>query len=393
MRLWSLATCLVISAAAAQQPEPNALPNPSFEFTEPGAHGTSLPRTWSLQLDGDAGWRCPEDPQQARTGRRYGQLAADRGRGSLRFGPMPVPERARWTVRLWARGQGELALGGFLTFAEKWERMPDETVIPLTADWAAYEWTTEPDPACGWWVLDIATRGPTEAWIDDVSATYPGLPALNLPPDRPLGTDDHTLLYLPFDEQAAPDGSFVKGEVGLSEAGAGRFGKSLVLGRGSYVAGPRSGYLALAEGTVEAWVRPQWPGNDGAGHAFVSVPGWNGMWLGKDQYGHVSFSFAVNWGTVARAWADGYANSWQPGVWRHVAACWDQSLMQVFVDGKLVACAQSFSLPPMLGPELKLGDAMMELDDLRISDVVRYRLPVPPPATPGLRGGTLPRSG
>ena len=122
----------------------------------------------------------------------------------------------------------------------------------------------------------------TEARIDGVSAGYPGLATPRLPPDGPPGADDHTLLYLPFDDRPTPEGFFVKGEVSLSEPGAGRFGRALTLGRGAYAAGPASQYLELPEGTIELWVRHHWPGNDGASHAFVSVPGWNGMWFGKD---------------------------------------------------------------------------------------------------------------
>ena len=406
-----LVACLAIGArlsgsVPAQPPEPNVVPNPSFEVVEPppptperAASGEAAPpeawlaRTWNVTTEGDAEWRCPDDPKQAHTGQRCGYVRADRGGGSIRFGPMPVPREAAWTVRLWARGQGQLAVGGYLTFAETWERMAQEAVLSLTQEWQSFTCTLEPDWACGWWVLDIATRGQTEAWIDDVVVSHADLPALDLPPGRPLGTDEHTLLYLPLDQPLDLGTFFVQGEVGLSEEGAGRFGRSLVLGPGAYVAGPACDYLHVPEGTVELWVKPYWPGSDGAAHSFVAVPGPDGMWLGKDQYAHISFGFSTGWGTVARAWADGYAYTWQPGVWRHVAACWDRALVQVFVDGKLVACAQRFTLPAMLGPELKLGEAMMELDDLRISNVVRYRLPVPQPAAPGLPGGTLPRSG
>jgi len=49
-------------------------------------------------------------------------------------------------------------------------------------------------------------------------------------------------------------------------------------------------------------------------------------------------------------------------------------------------------MPDSLGPELHLGDAGMRIDDLRISDTVRYRLPVPPLQVKGMRGGQLPQS-
>ena len=389
-----------------QAPAPNLLPNPSFEMVEPppptleqALTGTPappdswLPRTWDVGLEGDAQGTCPDDPAQAHSGSRCAHVQATQGRAILRFGPLPVPQAATWTVRLWARGRGGLVVGGFLTFPERWERMAQETTLDLGPEWQAFDCAITPDPACGWWMLEVATQGPTEAWLDDVLVTWPGLMALDLPPGRELARDEHTLLYLPFDDSLGLDGFFQQGEVGLSEANGGRFGRSLVLGRGSYVAGPASDYLRVAAGTIEMWVRPGWPGDDRIYHNLLGIPGPNGMSLCKDQYGHVSLSFGVGWGTVARAWADGYANRWRPGVWRHVAACWDRQSLQVFVDGKLVACAQQLSLPQMLGPELKLGDPMMQLDDLRISDCVRYHVEVPPASGPAPGGGTLPRSG
>ena len=99
----------------------------------------------------------------------------------------------------------------------------------------------------------------------------------------------------------------------------------------------------------------------------------------KDQYGHIAFCFSSGWRSLSHATALGYADSWQPGVWRHLAACWDKDLLQVFVDGKLIAWTYNPSLSKALGPELRLGAAAMELYDLRISNVVRYRLPVAPP--------------
>ena len=73
----------------------------------------------------------------------------------------------------------------------------------------------------------------------------------------------------------------------------------------------------------------------------------------------------------------GYAGSWQPGVWRHLAACWDKELLQLFVDGKLIGWERNPKLSRFLGPELGIGSPGLELDDLRISDVVRYRQAVP----------------
>ncbi len=49
---------------------------------------------------------------------------------------------------------------------------------------------------------------------------------------------------------------------------------------------------------------------------------------------------------------------------------------ELFIDGKLVAWEIKPKLPRATGDELGLGSAGMELDDLRISNTVRYRVPL-----------------
>lgn len=394
---------LLVAALAVAQPAANLLPNPSFELVEPPAPTREraaqslpdppedwLPRTYQVGGDGDARWRCPDDPQQAHTGQRSVLLQAERGTAYLRYGLLPVPNQGMWTVQLWARGEGEVVVGGFRTYPDKWEPIEKETALPTTPDWQCLRAQVEPDAACGWWVAQIRTRGKTQVWIDDVSITGPGLPALPLPPQQALTADEHTLLYMPCDELPDPRQFFIKGEVRAGQEG--RFGNCLELGPGAYLACPTEGHVQPGAGTIELWVNLLSPGSDGVGVNLVSVTGWDGLGFWKDQYSHISFDFHANWAPLSRAWADGYAYSWRPGVWRHLAACWDKDLMQVFVDGKLIACAYQPRAPESLGPELHLGDAGMKIDDLRISDIVRYRLPVPPLKVKGLRGGQLPQS-
>jgi hypothetical protein len=369
---------------------PNLLPNPSLEVTEPPPPTREqvaakqqpppeswLPRTWNVWAHDGAVYKCPDDPAQAHTGRRSVYFNAQVGGGVLRYGPMPVPDTRAWTVRFWARGRGKVAAVAHDVLPDRWNQLKDWH-FDLAQGWGTFELQFEPKEGCRKWMLDLATEGQTEVWIDDVLVTYPGLTSLGLPPEGPAGKDDHTLLYLPFEEPLNEDVFFIKQRAELSAPGEGRFGRALVLGAGGYVACSANENLDPRQGTIEVWVKPLWTGNDGVYHAFVSVPGPEGMALHKDQYSHVYFGFSSGWASLSYAFSDGYAYWWQPGVWRHIAACWDQDLLELFVDGKLIAWKTKPKLSRSLGPELAIGSEGMALDDLRISNVVRYRVLAPP---------------
>jgi hypothetical protein len=412
MRTLAIIMALTLAGSGTAWPQPsvsapvtaNLLPNPSFELTEPppptAQTATSsgpvpaaqwLPRTWDLGSDGGVPWRCPDDPARAHGGRRCAALSTTAGHGWLRYGPIPAHRPGPWTVGACVRGTGQLVLGGYEVRPDGWLRLPTEKAFPLAAEWNLCQMDIELPPGCRRWVLDLSTRGPTDVWLDDVALACPGFPALPLPPTAPLGRDADTLLYLPFEEPLNEDAFYVGGAVSFAgsasgpapsdRAGEGRFGRALALGPDAYVACSATENLDPAQGTIELWFRLRAPGNDRLYRPLVSVPGPEGMSLCKDQYSHISFSFASGWRTLSGAWADGYAARWQPGVWRHLAACWNKEAMQVFVDGKLMAWCEQPALPRALGPELRLGSPDMEIDDLRISRTVRYRVPLPP-ATP-----------
>ncbi len=63
--------------------------------------------------------------------------------------------------------------------------------------------------------------------------------------------------------------------------------------------------VSTEQGTIEVWCKLLSPGDDGVSHAIVSVPGPEGMWLGKDQHAHVTFSFSSGWGRLSGTTATG----------------------------------------------------------------------------------------
>jgi hypothetical protein len=390
----------VFCAARAQDSTAlnNLLPNPSFERTEPPppSAGTVLsgapvdawlPTTWELG-NGGAVYRCLDDGKQAHSGRRCVYFDTRKGGAAhLRYSPIPVAGRSAWTVRFWARGTGQVkVLAHEPPPPDRWVLLGEQAYL-LQDDWRECEFRFTPPDGCAKWCFSLRPEGQAEVWLDDLLISCPGLPALDLPPTQPVGQDEHTLLYLSGEEPLDEARWFQRGQVSQSAAGAGHFGKSFLLGTEGYVASSADDFLKTACGTIELWVRFASPGNDGICHAVVSVPGPDGMMLCKDQYGHVSFGFGSGWARLCGVTAMGYAWAWQPGVWRHVAACWDREAVQLFVDGKLVAWEVNPRLARAVGPELGIGGPAwfagapsLEFDDLRISDVVRYRLPLAEPA-------------
>jgi hypothetical protein len=383
------------SIASAQTTKPavpvNMLPNPSFELVEPPAPTaqtatrpakaeTYLPRTWNVFGQWGAEVTCPDDKAQAHTGSRCVKIkAAKNQQGVVRYYYLPIPRPLTLTVRFWARGNGKLGVEYRKFLKDRWSDPTSQPPSAQTKDWKQYETTFEiKDP--GQYILDISNPPDqaTEAWIDDVFVGYPGMPELPWPPTKAITKDKDTLFLLDFEKWFDKDVYFVKQKAGLSKEGQGVHGKCLQLGAEGYVSCSADDSFNCRQGTIEVWFKLQTSTTDGLSHSVVCIPGMDGMWMGIDQYCHVGFSMSNGWRTVSGCQHSGDASAWQPGVWRHMAACWDKDMLQVFVDGKLVVWEHNPKLPRFMGPELSIGSPNMELDDLRISKVVRYRQPVPP---------------
>ncbi len=394
-------TMLLAACAAAQTSNPaggeppqeakyNLLPNPSLELvepplptpqtaTQPAKAEDWIPRTWNPAAQWGAEVSCPDDKTQAHTGRRCFKIkAAKNQQGVLRYFYIPIPQRLALTVRFSARGEGQLSVAQRQFIKDHWTDPTAEAPVTLTKDWKQYQ-SKLAIAEGGKYVLEIANPPSvaTEAWIDDVFASYPGMTELPWPPAKPLGKDKNTLLYLTFDKWFDEDVFFVKPKAELAKDGP--FGsKCLHLGAQGYVACSANENLDCRQGTIEVWFRLLTPAADGLSHPVVTVPGMDGMWMGMDQYCHVGCGFSNGWRGLCGCNNLGYAGAWQPGVWRHMAFCWDKKMLQLFVDGKLVAWEIDPKLPRYIGPELGIGSPNMDLADLRISKVVRYRQSVPP---------------
>ncbi len=178
---------------------------------------------------------------------------------------MPVFDAQPWMVKVFLRGSGKAVVYGF----ENDSNQPiARAEVPLTAQWRRTELKVTPGAKVLQWTLDITHSGPVEMFVDDVSITHPSLAPMAAVPEKPLGKDKHTLLYLPCqtltEQKLEDDVRFITidgvrlvgtGRVELSRQGEGRFGRSVGLWPGSSMMASSSDYLKPASGTVEMWVK------------------------------------------------------------------------------------------------------------------------------------------
>ena len=165
------------------------------------------------------------------------------------------------------------------------------------------------------------------------------------------------------------------------------------------------------EGTVEMWIAPNWNGvnqggagvgGSGATQALFNVGGGSftssvGLHFGifNNNYPDDGGQLFIFWIDSDLAYRDLNGSSWQPtggdiygttadwvaGQWHHVAFCWNEITLSMFLDGGLVdettrpSAAHAFSNDVWIGaasgsPVAKTWDG--KIDDLLIWDEVRY---------------------
>ena len=159
-------------------------------------------------------------------------------------------------------------------------------------------------------------------------------------------------------------------------------GQALAIPRGQAAEGGRYENLAAQQGTLEFWLRPEWPLDDISDHTIASC---GRMRLHRRS--RIGTYFALG----------GHRQSGlvtEPGQWYHLAATWDaggpgrEPEVWLFVNGIKTGSMMGGGRDPLgdwTGDTLTIGgDVPFTIDDLRLSDVVRYaddfEVPAPPEA-------------
>jgi len=197
--------------------------------------------------------------------------------------------------------------------------------------------------------------------------------------DAPFVPDEYTLLLAHFDRDANADHSL---GLSLADGGgtiipSGRFGGAVLLGRRKTLTFSGKENFPGHEGTVEFWIQPQWNGDDGQTHLICAAAARNQNQISINKLATGKFGigmFGTPAGTTNFVYrrADHDIRSWKAGEWHHVAACWANGELALWLDGKKVA-SKTGALPPQQAPDaIRFQGDDYALDELRISRVARY---------------------
>ena len=138
-----------------------------------------------------------------------------------------------------------------------------------------------------------------------------------------------------------------------------------------------AGNLEREAGALEFWFQPAWNGGDNLSYVLFEVgDSWfNRLRVAKDGANNLRL---MVWDSSTEYGVATNVAGWQAGEWHHIAATWQGSTLQLFVDGVLRDRAQSAGVPDTLANSLVVGAANYEpqwahgvIDELRISRVPR----------------------
>jgi len=199
------------------------------------------------------------------------------------------------------------------------------------------------------------------------------------------GDDNNTLLHLPFDYSRNGTGGETPTASQYVSLGDGKYsnGANII----EYSDTPTLKYKAAnninsQQGTVEAWVKPTWNGNDGKGHTILQYGAEGGILILKN--GANNLRLIINRFSPSGYPEQGVGHNisdWQANQWRHIAFTWGGGQLRLYIDGNLTVQQPIYSTPlfPISDTEFNIGtDAGWNvwqgtIDHLRISNVVRSR--------------------
>lgn len=350
--------------------------------------GEMLPQSWQL-LPGftkDADVALVEG-KDAHSGNRA--LRVKRGGAAPRIGSFGLLKPSPLRLSFWISGEGgaSVAVGEHYRVGSKTRHsVLSAPKKPGRTDWEQVQGTVTLNPSTRTFSLTFHLVG--DVIVDDIQLFAPAGTLTPSPVlDHPAKSDENTLFLLDFDDGLPAD---VK-VAGNPETVPGRFRKAMHFPAESALHVSLKGRIGRQQGTVECWVKPDFEGNDRKDHSFLSFGRMTGFLLRRTKYNHVLFFGRSHWQTTGAVMSPfwQYAANWGPGQWHHVAATWSDQTWQLFVDGILVSIAPKIpeerkvkvntsywkSLPPGFDTDLVIGSEGLALDDIRVSDVVRYGFP------------------
>jgi hypothetical protein len=234
--------------------------------------------------------------------------------------------------------------------------------------------------------------------------------------------DPHTLLLVHFNngfnaDYAKGDGKVIKKD---NRDGAvlteGKFGKGIRIPKGAFgIAYSGKDNLNPAVGTIEFWIKGEFqdaPSNADAlgwqqfSPVFFDNRAGAGFVIGKSQYGQVYCNLmdvGAGYKTIlSLKCVNGGTDKINDGKWHHLAFAWDKDSAAFFLDGKLKDYIEGpvYAPPGHVFGDILIGyeflndyfygqtdkkeafmpmSAEATIDELRISDVVRYTTNFTPP--------------
>lgn len=198
------------------------------------------------------------------------------------------------------------------------------------------------------------------------------------PPVSPFAPDEYTLLLAHFDYGCHADfatgGAEARGMARIVRQG--RFGGAVEIAEGDHLILPGGDNFPGETGTAEFWLRPSWNGNDGQPQSVLSAARDALNYFNINKLPNGRFGVGMAGGTSKEDFvyrrADYNVASWKAGEWHHVAVCWGQGQLGLWLDGRLAAEAPG-AVPPR-GPvkAIQLSGNGIAVDELQISRVVRY---------------------
>jgi len=110
------------------------------------------------------------------------------------------------------------------------------------------------------------------------------------------------------------------------------------------------------QGAIEFWLKPEWDGNDGAGHVFFEVgDDWfNRLRIMKD--GANNFRFMV-WSSKVEYGAACSVSGWRAEEWHQVRVTWWEGRIALYLDGDYCGGQNYVVMPETLSSRIFIGSS------------------------------------